>query len=165
MTALPFCIISVCMDGSRPPPDTLYERDFAAWSAEQGRLMRTGAYDRVDWENVIEEIEALGRGERSALRSAIALVLEHKLKFDHGLNDRPKGGWRCTIRVQQRHARKTLKENPSLRPVLAEMIAEEYADSRESALDSFELHEEARPSHYRAAIPAKCPYTEADVLG
>lgn len=153
------------MDGTRPLPESLYDRDFAAWAAEQGRALRAGDHDSVDWENVIEEIETLGRAERSALRSAIALILEHLLKFDHGLNDAPKAGWRRTIKVQRIHLRKIVKDSPSLKPVVAVMIGEEYADARETALDSFEVHEPVRLDRYRAALPELCPYTEADVLG
>jgi len=153
------------MDGNRTIPDTLYDRDFAAWAAEQGRAMRAGAHDRVDWENVIEEIETLGRSERASLRSAIVLILEHLLKFDHGLNDDPKAGWRRTIKVQRIHARKIVKDSPSLKPVAALLIGEEYADSRDLALASFEVHEPVRLDHYRATLPELCPYTEADVLG
>lgn len=152
------------MDGNRPSAETLYERDFAAWAAEQGRVMRAGQHGRVDWANVIEEIETLGRAERSALRSAIALILEHMLKFDYGLNDAPKAGWRRTIRVQQRHGRKIIKDSPSLKPVIPVIIGEEYADAREAALDSFELHEPVLLEQYRATIPETCPYTETDVL-
>jgi len=153
------------MDGNRNIVETLYERDFAAWAAEQGRALRDGEYGSVDWTNVIEEIEALGRGERSALRSAIGLILEHRIKLDHGLNDEPKRGWRLTVNAQRRHARKTLKESPSLKRIVGEIIREEYADSLDAALDSFELHEEARLAHYRTVIPETCPYTEPDVLG
>jgi len=153
------------MDGNRNIVETLHERDFAAWAAEQGRALRDGEYDSVDWTNVIEEIEALGRGERSALRSAIGLILEHRIKLDHGLNDEPKRGWQRTIRVQRIHARKRLKENPSLKPEVRALIDEEYPDARDVALASFELHEEARLAHYRTAIPETCPYTESDVLG
>ncbi len=152
------------MDGTRDILDSLYDRDFTKWSEQQARAMRVGAYDAVDWENVIEEIESLGRSERSALHSAIALILEHRLKLDHGMNDGPVRQWRMTIRAQQRHARKVVKHNPSLRPSLSSIIAEEYEDARMAALDSFELHEEARLDHYRRAIPETCPYTEADIL-
>jgi len=153
------------MDGNRTFSDTLYERDFAAWAAEQGRMMRAGEHDRVDWENVIEEIESLGRNQLSALRSCVALVIEHLLKRDHGLNDEPKRQWQLTITTQRIHARKRLKENPSLKPLLPSLIEEEYEDARALALASFKAHEPVRLDHYRATLPELCPYTEADVLG
>lgn len=40
---------------------TPIEADFALWSAEQGALLREGRLDRLDRENLAEEIESLGR--------------------------------------------------------------------------------------------------------
>lgn len=153
------------MDGTRNIADTLYECDFAAWSMEQARALRAGAYDTVDWENVIEEIETLGRAERSALRSAIGLILEHRIKLDHGLNDDPKAGWKRAVKAQQIHARKRLQESPSLKPEVSALMEDEYSDARDLALASFELHEGSRLDHYRESIPTTCPYSEAELLG
>jgi Domain of unknown function DUF29 len=48
-------------------PDDLYDRDVLAWSQHQAELLRrTGRGERVnhvDWENVAEEIEDVGRSE------------------------------------------------------------------------------------------------------
>jgi hypothetical protein len=40
---------------------TPIDADFALWSAEQGALLREGRLDRLDRENLAEEIESLGR--------------------------------------------------------------------------------------------------------
>lgn len=44
--------------------DSLYEKDFYAWTQHQAQLMRQGQWHRVDIANVIEEIESLGRQQR-----------------------------------------------------------------------------------------------------
>lgn len=55
----------------------LYREDFFLWSVEQGRAIREAGAARinapvpVDWENVAEEIESLGRSQRSTVRSHI----------------------------------------------------------------------------------------------
>jgi hypothetical protein len=38
--------------------------------------------DMVDWENVAEEIETLGRSERSRLACHICIVLEHLMRLE-----------------------------------------------------------------------------------
>ncbi len=40
---------------------TLYDQDFALWAEEAVRLLKSGKFSQVDLENLIEEIEALGR--------------------------------------------------------------------------------------------------------
>ena len=153
------------MDGTRDIPDSLYERDGWAWARAQARALRTRDLDAIDWDNVIEEIEAVGRAERSAVSSAIGVILEHLLKIQHGLRSEPKAGWARTIRTQRRKLAKVLRKNPSLAPEVGRLIADEYADARADALDSFEEHEEASIAHYRDALPRDCPYSETDVLG
>ncbi len=55
-------------------PDDLYDRDFLAWSEHQAALLRRlAAGERVDqavdWSNVIDEVESLGRSELRACES------------------------------------------------------------------------------------------------
>ena len=68
-----------------PSMGDLYDQDLVLWSEEQGRALRAAAgagwNAPIDWENVAEEIESLGRSERHALASHIALVIEHLLKI------------------------------------------------------------------------------------
>jgi len=52
-------------------PDDLYDRDIVAWATMQSdRLRRVAGGERVndlDWDNVIEEIESLGRSQVQAV--------------------------------------------------------------------------------------------------
>ena len=72
---------------TRKPEPSLYETDVAAWADEQARLLRAAAAGdqesraRIDWENVIEEIETLGRTERRELLSHLEIILIHLLKL------------------------------------------------------------------------------------
>ncbi len=50
---------------ARAPKLFPYEQDFFAWSEEQGRLLRARSGVGLDWDNLAEEIETLGRSERS----------------------------------------------------------------------------------------------------
>ena len=63
----------------------LYDHDILTWSERQAALLRRMAAgervnDQVDWENVAEEIESVGRSEVKAVRSALLLALLHDLK-------------------------------------------------------------------------------------
>jgi hypothetical protein len=65
-------------------PDDLYHSDILGWSrAQADRLRRLRQGERVndlDWEHVIEEIEDVGKGQLDAVRSLLALAIEHALK-------------------------------------------------------------------------------------
>lgn len=46
------------------PTTTLYDQDFYAWTQRQVELLRSGRLGELDIENLIEEIESLGKQER-----------------------------------------------------------------------------------------------------
>ncbi len=59
-----------------------YDMDIVLWSERQGTLLRRLAAgepmnELPDWQNIAEEIESVGRSERSSLASHIRVVLEH----------------------------------------------------------------------------------------
>jgi Domain of unknown function DUF29 len=64
----------------------LYEDDFLLWSESQATLLRrVAAGERVndrdlDWANLGEEIEAVGRGEWRAFESLLTQAIVHRLK-------------------------------------------------------------------------------------
>ena len=58
--------------------EALYEQDFYRWTQEQARVLRdaarVGVNLPVDWENVAEEIESLGRSDRREITSRLATI-------------------------------------------------------------------------------------------
>ena len=65
------------------PVDTLslYDGNFYSWSLRQADLLRAGRLQEIDVENLIEELESLGRAQASALQSSLRVILLHLLKL------------------------------------------------------------------------------------
>lgn len=59
----------------------LYETDFLQWIETTVEKLRHQDYAQVDWENLIDEIESMGRSERQSLKSNLIVVLLHLLKW------------------------------------------------------------------------------------
>lgn len=64
---------------------SLYDRDLLAWSEEQAAALRKLAAradlpNALDLENIIDEVETLGRSELAAFQSNLRNALEHILK-------------------------------------------------------------------------------------
>lgn len=59
---------------------SLYDRDFHAWANEQAELARSRSANALDWDNVAEELEGLGKQKRSELQSRYEVLLMHLLK-------------------------------------------------------------------------------------
>ena len=99
----------------------LYETDFYAWTLEQSQLLQKGDFNDLDITNLVEEIESLGKQQRQELRNRLGILIGHCLKWDYQPEKRNKS-WKITIRSQRREVVQLLKENPSLKPYLAEAI-------------------------------------------
>jgi Domain of unknown function DUF29 len=113
----------------------LYETDVVAWSERQAELLRRVAAgeainDQVDWPNIIDEVETVGRSERSALGSYIAVVLENLIKLQASPATDPRKGWKTSVRRARIGIARGLKDSPSLRPAVSEMITDEMPSAR-----------------------------------
>lgn len=113
---------------------SLYETDFAAWSAEQASAIRDAGRRRVnapiDWDNVAEEIESLGRSERHELKRRIGTVIEHLLKLQVSPAIEPERLWRETVLRTRLQIAQLLDDSPSLRREVPAMVASEMASIR-----------------------------------
>ena len=110
------------------PTETLYDADFFAWTEQQAEALRRAARDRanvpLDWENIAEEIESLGRSDRHAAESQIENIIAHLLKLGCSPALRPRLKWKHETDVFRRQLARTLRESPSLRSKVPDMIAE-----------------------------------------
>jgi hypothetical protein len=138
-----------------PHAPPLYEADFFRWTQEQGRALREKRAADVDWQNVAEEIETLGRSERSEIASRLGLLVMHLLKWRHQPNARSTS-WRATIVEQRKRLLRLLRENPSLRAYPAEILAEEHQIARLKAAGETGLPLER--------FSEACPFTLAEIL-
>ena len=55
------------------------DRDYDLWLQQQAELLRKGNFAALDIENLVEELEALVRGEKSAVESLIINIMTHLL--------------------------------------------------------------------------------------
>lgn len=110
----------------------LYENDFYGWTREQARLLRSRSLQHIDFENLAEEIETLGRSEASALRSSLRLIAVHLLKMLYQ-PEKATNSWRGTVVRERINVERLLKDNPGLKPKLQAFFREAYADARRIA--------------------------------
>lgn len=86
--------------------DRSYDADLVLWAEDQARALRDAAQARtnlpIDWENVAEEIESLGRSQARELASRIGVILVHLMKLQASPAAQPRAGWRETI-IEQRN--------------------------------------------------------------
>lgn len=97
-----------------------YKTDFYGWTKQQGQLLRNKDINLIDWDNIAEEIEDIGRFQKRELESKLEVLIMHLLKwqFQPNLSYR---SWQLTIKEQRLRLKKLLSENPSFKSVLEEI--------------------------------------------
>ena len=96
-----------------------YETDVIAWANEQAAFIRAGRLDMLDLEHIADEIEDVGKSERRELKSRIAVLLAHLLKWQFQVGFQS-NSWCRAIKEQRRGISGCLKETPSLKSDLGQ---------------------------------------------
>ena len=122
----------------------VYESDFYAWAMEQAALLRARRFDAADIDNIAEEIESMGRGEKRELVNRLAILLLHLLKwqFQSGFGS---PSWNASIREQRLRLREHPDDNPSLKGLLDEAMNRAYRLAAIAAARETGLAESAFP--------------------
>jgi hypothetical protein len=131
----------------------LYEDDIAAWAARQADLLRRRASNKLDWDNIAEEIADVGRSEEREVESRLAIACEHLLKWEFQPRLRS-NSWRSSVVQARTRIARVIRRNPSLKSYPATVLADAYQDGRDVAeAETGLLH-----------LPETCPWTVEQVL-
>lgn len=134
---------------------SLYTTDFYAWAQHQSDYLRLEEFDKIDWQNIAEELQDLGNQTRREVESRLRLIIMHLLKWQWQ-PDHQSRSWRNTINVQRRDLMRLLKKNPTLRAQLSDFVPDAYAEACEDAFEEMGL------LHW--TFPADCPYTAEQLV-
>jgi hypothetical protein len=143
----------------------LYDTDFVAWTDQQAELLRRVAAgervnDLVDWTNIIEEVESLGRSQEQELANRVSTILDHLMRLQASPASDPRRGWRSTIVRTRAEIERLLKGNRTLRESVPTVIAQELPSAREIAAVALEEYDETP-----TVALDQLSYTEDQVLG
>jgi len=133
----------------------LYEIDYDVWLQRNLELLRQSRFTELDVEHLIEEMEDLGKKDRSELISRLVILIAHLLKWQFQSAHRS-SSWRGSIAEQRMRVARQLKLSPSLHSFLSEAICEAYDDAMELAYEETDL-----PPN---TFPRNCPYLPEKLL-
>ena len=94
-----------------------YHKDIIAWSRDQVRLLREKRFAELDIDNIIEEIEDVGKSEVRELANCLAELIMHLLKYCYQPWKQTMS-WLDSIRLQREDIRDLVDRTPSLKPYL-----------------------------------------------
>jgi hypothetical protein len=127
-----------------------HQDDVIAWANEQATFLQAGEFDRLDIENLYEELLDMGASYHLELEHRAAILIAHLLKWQVQ-PERRGNSWLRTIKEQRKRIVRRLKKTPSLKHDIddPEWLEGVYFDGaemarKETGLDNF---------------PEVCPWT------
>ncbi|MHB0888011.1 DUF29 domain-containing protein [Acidithiobacillus sp.] len=121
------------------PKTDLYEQDFLAWVEDQAQALRVRQVSALDWDNLMEEVESMGRSQRNELKSRLRVLLTHLIKW-HWQPEKRTVSWTLTIKEQRAALADLLETSPSLKTGIPGLIPSCWAYARDAA--ATEMHME-----------------------
>jgi predicted DNA-binding ribbon-helix-helix protein len=134
---------------------TSYEEDAYTWALEQCALLEAGQFDRLDIANLLDEVGDVARREFDKLVSALRVLMQHLLKWDHQPERRSRS-WVLSIAEQREQISAVLEDNPGLKSRQDEAARRAYRQGRLGAAKETDLPLDV--------FPAECPYSWDDLM-
>ncbi|MEG3436315.1 DUF29 domain-containing protein [Pannus brasiliensis CCIBt3594] len=127
---------------------TLYDRDYLLWLTTTAEQLRRGRFTDLDVENLIEEIESIGKSQKNAIESLLIVLLVHLLKLAYWESERERnlGHWSEEITAFRDQIASLLATSPSLKPYIREIFARCYEKARVRVARSMEVKLKSLPS-------------------
>lgn len=138
-------------------PSQQHETDFYGWTQEQAALLRAlpRGSNRLDIDNLAEEIEDMGRAEMKEISSLLRQTLTHLIKIAIDYEAQSVAHWVTEVSSFQSDA--VLAFSPGLKQRLD--LPKIWKLARRNAMDSLGEYGVAVPP-----LPTECPITLDDLL-
>ncbi|NER02526.1 MAG: DUF29 domain-containing protein [Okeania sp. SIO3C4] len=117
----------------------LYEVDYFEWLEKTIKLLNNRQLENLDYENLIAELEALVRSEKSAVESFVILIIQHLLLYQYWEEERANNSRHWCGEIFAFRTQLELKITTNLRNYLAERLDYLYGKARKSAQIKSEL--------------------------
>jgi hypothetical protein len=132
----------------------LYEEDIVLWAEQQAERLRAriGGDNELDYENLAEEIDTVGRTEARGAESLTEVILAHLLKIEFIGPAETVNHWKVEVKAARRGLAKYL--SPTLNKRIPERLQDIYADALGEVTDNYEPD---------PPLPEACPYSWAEV--
>jgi hypothetical protein len=129
--------------------------DYLIWLNSQIELLRARKFDQLDLEELIDELDDMGRSRKKELKNRLMVLVKHLLKCkiqpDHVSN-----GWLGTLNEQRTAIESLLDDAPTLVGLVPEYVQATYSRAQKEAVKDTGLP--------IAMFPPQLPFTPAQIL-
>lgn len=109
----------------------LYDRDFNLWIEQMTTVLRTRDIEAMDWQNLLEEIEDMGKSEKRSLESYLERLVEHILKLKYWEAEKPRNykHWQVEVVNFRNRISRLLDRSPSLKNYMEQIYPKVFEDA------------------------------------
>ena len=151
----------------------LYREDAWTWAKEQAGALRRRDVAAIDWENVIEEIEDVGKRHSDRWISNCREAIAHLLRIEHYGSVENLNHWRREVGGYRRRMYRTLRDHRGMKGELDEMLATAWEDGRTEAVEKMAEYDapddpaaqDRQVQGWNLRMPTSCPYALEDIAG
>jgi hypothetical protein len=111
----------------------LYDQDYYLWLQETKINIEKRNLQALDWDNLLEEIESLGKREQKAVKSNLRIVILHLLKWNYQPEKRSQS-WVYSIAEHRQRLYDDFETSPSLKGYCQEVFPKAYHEGRKLAV-------------------------------
>jgi Domain of unknown function DUF29 len=144
----------------------LYEQDINLWRESVIKQIKERNFQSIDWENLVIELEDMGKAEKRAFISNLTILIAHLLKLmvQKDAPDSMKGSWYSSITEHRFRVQQDLQENPSFQSSLEEVILKAYKDALKLAIKEGQRASFGLRKPDIKEYPPECPFTIKQIL-
>lgn len=123
----------------------LYNRDFNLWVEATLKAIQNRDFEKMDWDNLFDEIEDMGKSEKRSLESYLERLIAHILKLQYWSAEKERNykHWKVEIINFRRRIKRLIKQNPSFNSLLAEIYPEVFKDVVDAWKIEFDIPEDS----------------------
>jgi Mg2+ and Co2+ transporter CorA len=116
---------------------SLYDQDILLWVEDTVTKLKARDFANLDLENLIEEVETLGKSQRNVIRSLLRRLIEHLLKRCYVTLPECYFGWQKEIRTFRNDIKDILEDAPSLKNQISEILPKAFENALASMKEEY----------------------------
>ena len=132
----------------------LYETEYDQWLTAMVERLKHHQFDQLDTEHLIEELEDLGRSEKSAVKSLLRQIIVHLLLYQFWQLEREQNANHWAAEIISFRLQLVDRLTPNFRNYLADELPNIYQSAWLIARTKTQLQ----------SLPKQCPYSLEDLL-
>ena len=126
----------------------LYDSDFYSWTVQQADALQRRDADAIDWDNIIDEIESLGKQQKRTWTSHAAQAIHHLLKIEHyeHATERNLIHWSGEVMEQRDQMAAEVRMSTGIKGSYGEMLQDAWRRGRRVAVHSLAGYDHECPA-------------------